>query len=257
MYYLKLYYKMLEWEWYTDANVMRLFIHCLLKANRFDKKWHGVEIKAGSFITSYENLAFETGLSVQQIRTAINKLTSTGEITYKSTSRYSMIIVNSWIEYQAEQQTNNKQITNKQQTNNKQVTTTREYIECKNEENNIVEINGINSKKNKKTDPYINPIIRFFKDEYFKVFNNKPYLTAIERNKIVELCADIDDFKGTIPIVFEKLKNIDFGFENWKPTANWLLKDSNYTAVLNGTYDKQETAEEKILRRLRERSTSG
>lgn len=248
---------MLEWEWYTDANVMRLFIHCLLKANRFDKKWHGVEIKAGSFITSYENLAFETGLSVQQIRTAINKLTSTGEITYKSTSRYSMIIVNSWIEYQAEQQTNNKQITNKQQTNNKQITTTREYIECKNEENNIVEIKGINSKKNKKTDPYNNSIISFFKDEYNKIFNNKPYLTAIERNKIIELCADIDDFKGTIPIVFEKLKNIDFGFENWKPTANWLLKDSNYTAVLNGTYDKQNKRTVFDELRERERAKNG
>lgn len=257
MYYLKLYYKLLEWEWYTDANVMRLFIHCLLKANRFNKKWHGTDIKAGSFITSYENLAFETGLSVQQIRTAINKLTSTGEITYKSTSRYSMIIVNNWIEYQADNTQNNKQITNKQQTNNKQITTTREYRECKNEENNIVEINGINSKKNKKTDPYNNPIIKFFKDEYFKVFNNNPYLTAIERNKIIELCADIEDFKGTIPIVFEKLKNIDFGFENWKPTANWLLKDSNYTAVLNGTYDKQESAESRIIRELRERSASG
>jgi hypothetical protein len=130
MYYLKLYYKLLDWEWYTDANVMRLFIHCLLKANRFDKKWQGVEIKAGSFITSYENLAFETGLTVMQVRTAIKKLNLTGEITSKTTSRYSMITINNWNEYQADNKQNNNQITNEQQTDNKQITTTRE---CKND----------------------------------------------------------------------------------------------------------------------------
>ena len=106
-------------------------------------------------------------------------------------------------------------------------------------------------------DPYVNPYVNIFKKEYKNNFNARLYLTAQERTKIIELASDIEDFKDTIPIVIEKLKNIDFGFENFTPNVNWLLKDSNYTAVLNGTYDKQETAEEKILRRLRERSTSG
>lgn len=257
MYYLKLYYKMLDWEWYTDIPVRILFEHCLLKANRLDKKWHGIDIKAGSFVTSYENLATETGLTVRQVRTALNKLKMTGELTHEGHTQYSMITVKNWGEYQASDKQNDKRMTNERQTNDKRATTTIECIECKNEENNIVEIKGINSKKNKKTDPYNNSIISFFKDEYNKIFNNKPYLTAIERNKIIELCADIDDFKGTIPIVFEKLKNIDFGFENWKPTANWLLKDSNYTAVLNGTYDKQNKRTVFDELRERERAKNG
>ena len=87
-------------------------------------------------------------------------------------------------------------------------------------------------------DPYINPYIDEFKQSYTKVFNSKPYLTNDECLKICELASDIDDFKGTIPIVLAKLKEIDFGFDNWKPTANWLLKDNNYTTVLNGAYDK-------------------
>ena len=252
--YIKLYRKMLNWEWYTDIPVRIIFEHCLLKANHKGNKWQGQIIDAGSFITSYEKLSIETGLTVQQVRTALNKLKSTGEITYKSTSRYSMITVKNWIEYQEDNTQNNKQITNKQQTNNKQITTNKNDKNDKNdknEENNIVEIKGINSKENKKTDPFNNSIIRFFKDEYFKIFNNKPYLTAIERNKIIELCADIEDFKETIPIVLGKMKDIDFGFENWKPTASWLLKDSNYTTVLNGTYDKQN--KRTVFDELRER----
>lgn len=140
MLYLKLYYKMLEWEWYTDSNVMRLFIHCLLKANRKDKKWHGIEIKAGSFITSYENLSFELDLSVHQIRTALDKLKTTGEVASKTTSRYSMITINNWDLYQDNGKQNDKQMANEWQTSGKQVATTRECIDCKNEENNIVDI---------------------------------------------------------------------------------------------------------------------
>ena len=129
--YRKTYRKMLDWEWYTDVPVRVLFEHCLLKANYKEKKWHGITIKCGSFITSYENLAFETGLTVQQVRTAINKLKSTGELTYQSTSRYSIITVNNWIEYQEDNTQINKQITNNQQTNNKQITTTKERKESK------------------------------------------------------------------------------------------------------------------------------
>ena len=105
-------------------------------------------------------------------------------------------------------------------------------------------------------DPYVNPYVNTFKREYKKYFNARLYLTAQERTKIIELASSIDDFEETIPVVIEKLKNIDFGFENFKPTVNWLLKDSNYTAVLNGTYDKQESAEDAVFRRLRERNQS-
>ena len=254
--YIKLYRKMTEWEWYTDIPVRILFEHCLLKANHKSNKWRGQVIEAGSFITSYEKLSSETGLTVQQVRTALKKLKSTSELTYTSTSQYSIISIKNWVDYQEDNKQINKPITNEQQTNNKRVTTNKNDKNDKNEKNNIVEINGINSKP-KKIDPFTNPLIEIFKEEYFKCFNTKPYLMSSERNKLCELAADIEGFKETIPIVLEKLKNIDFGFDNFKPTASWLLKDNNYTAVLNGTYDKQESKEDAVFRRLRERSLSG
>lgn len=243
MIYLKLYYKLLEWEWYTDSNVMRLFIHCLLKANRKDKKWHGIEIKAGSFITSYENLASELGLTVMQIRTAIKKLNLTGEITNKTTSRCSIITVKNWKQYQANNTQDNNQITNKQQTNNNQITTTRECIECKNEENVF-----FIEQKTKKSDPFINnPIIDKFYAENKRVFGKKLYLTAPQRQRVMELNTEIEDFPNTITTAFEKLKTLDFDLPNFSPNAAWLLRDDNYTNVLNGLYEgkkKQDIWEE-------------
>lgn len=35
--WISLYRKILNWEWYSDANTFRLFIHLLLQANHEEK----------------------------------------------------------------------------------------------------------------------------------------------------------------------------------------------------------------------------
>lgn len=146
--FIKLHRQITEWEWYSNINVCRLFIHCLLKANHKDNKWQGIVIERGSFITSIENLAFETGLSGQQIRTALNKLKSTGEITSKTTNRYSVISINNWDMYQVDNKQDNKQITNKQQTDNKQITTNNNDKNEDNEKESKYVIEYLNQKTN-------------------------------------------------------------------------------------------------------------
>ena len=146
--FIKLHRKFIEWEWYTDNNVKILFLHLLLSVNHKDNKWRGQLVKKGSFITSYEKLAIATNLTIQQVRTALNKLKSTGEITYKSTSLNSIITINNWDEYQENNKQNNKQITNEQQTNNKRITTTKEYKELKEREEEYVEIDGTTYRAN-------------------------------------------------------------------------------------------------------------
>ena len=49
---------------------------------------------------SYDKLAAETRLSVQSVRTAINHLKSTGEVTYQSTSQYGLVTVNNYCKLQ-------------------------------------------------------------------------------------------------------------------------------------------------------------
>lgn len=124
--------KILDWEWYSDINTRILFIHLLIKANHKTSKWKNIEVLRGQLITSLEHLAVETGLSIQQVRTCLTKLKSTSEITCKSTSRYSIIMLNNYNQYQGEQKLN-------QQENIKQVTTN-------NNDNNV---------NNKKTPPPI------------------------------------------------------------------------------------------------------
>lgn len=144
--YIYLWRALTEWEWYTDINVKVLFIHLLLKANHKDKTWRGIEIKRGSFLTSREVLAFETGLSEMQVRTALKKLKNTNEIEIKTTSQYSIITVNNYELYQNNNQQNNQQVTNEYPTNNQQVTTTNNDKEMNNNVNNIINRETKNNK---------------------------------------------------------------------------------------------------------------
>ena len=119
--WIKLHRQILEWEWYSDNNCFRLFLHLLLKANHKEKRFKGIELKVGSIVTSRDLLAREIGLSSQQIRTALTKLISTNEITSVTSSQGTIIQIVSYEKYQVV----TNEITNEQPTSNKRVTTNK------------------------------------------------------------------------------------------------------------------------------------
>ena len=98
--FIQLSRKIMEWEWYTNPNVVRLFIHCLLRANHKDNTWQGMVIKRGSFISSYDKIANELDLSKDQVRYAFKKLCSTGEITTQGTNKYLTVSICKYDDYQ-------------------------------------------------------------------------------------------------------------------------------------------------------------
>lgn len=130
--YIKLNRKIINWEWYTDQNTFGVFLHCLLKANWKDGRFRGIEVPRGSFITSLPKLSEELKMSIQSVRTAINHLKSTGEITVTIYPHFRMITVNKYSEYQCDNRLDNSQLTGNQQATNRQLTTIEEYKNKKN-----------------------------------------------------------------------------------------------------------------------------
>ncbi len=102
--FIKLHRKIAKWEWYQDANTFRLFVHLLLIANHEDKRWQGKEVKRGQTITGRKALSKSLKLSQQQIRTSLNKLKSTSEITIKATNKFSLITLTHYDSYQSRDQ---------------------------------------------------------------------------------------------------------------------------------------------------------
>lgn len=107
--FIKLYRKIIDWEWYTDVNTKALFIHLLLMANHTDQRWRGQVIKRGSLVTSYGSLSVQTGLTVKQVRNSLKKLEKTGDVASKSTNRNTLIMVLNYDSYQSMGQTKGTQ----------------------------------------------------------------------------------------------------------------------------------------------------
>lgn len=149
--WIKLHRNLLQWEWYKDQNTKSLFLHCLLKANHRDIKYQGKLIKRGQFLAGRSEISALTGISEQSVRTSINRLKSTGELTSTSTSKGTLITIVNYSDWQgdnetANQQTNqqtNQQLTSNQPASNQQVTTNKknknEKKEKKEEEKNECE----------------------------------------------------------------------------------------------------------------------
>ena len=120
--FVKIYRSLLDWEWYQDSNTMRVFLHLLLNANWEDSRYRGHFVPKGSLVCGRKKLAEDLGLSEQEIRTSINHLKSTNEITIKPTNRFSIVTIVNWEKFQGfgEEPTNNStnNSTNNQPTTN-------------------------------------------------------------------------------------------------------------------------------------------
>ena len=99
--HIKLHRALTEWGWYTDLPTCKLWLHVLLRANYKACEWQGIEIPRGAFATSYAALSAESGLTVKQVRTALDKLKSTGEVTVNTNRHYTIVTVAKYDEYQS------------------------------------------------------------------------------------------------------------------------------------------------------------
>lgn len=144
--WVKMHRSMLDWEWYSDINVCRLFTHMILKANHKDNKWRGILIKRGQTLTSLNTLESETGLSKSQIRTAVKKLISTREIAQQSHSQHTVFTVVNYDSYQGDDTQDSTPVASESHANDTRVTSNKNDKNDKNENNTSVQAEPKRSK---------------------------------------------------------------------------------------------------------------
>lgn len=108
--YIKISRSILDWEWWPDINTSRVFIYILLKANWKEGKFKGKVIPRGSLVASIASIAAGTGLTPDEVRTAIRHLVDSNNLTKQTTNRYSVFSVVGYDSYQDTSQANPKQI---------------------------------------------------------------------------------------------------------------------------------------------------
>lgn len=127
--FVKLPSNLSEWAWYCDNNTLGVYIRLLIGAAWRDTDYKNVHLKRGQIVTTIPKIAEQCGITIQQTRTILSRLKSTGKITVENTSKFSIITL---IGYDCDignnsqdnslstgkQQTNNRQATDQQQTSN-------------------------------------------------------------------------------------------------------------------------------------------
>ena len=121
--WIKMPRSLLDWPWYTDSNAKCVFLHLMLTVAYAPGFWQGIELVPGQTVTTVAELAQQTGLTVSQTRTALNKLESSGDITRKTTNKFTLVTlvkfsVSGFSEDQNSKQ-NSIEIANESQTNRK------------------------------------------------------------------------------------------------------------------------------------------
>ena len=240
--YVKISGKILEWEWYKDVNTKVVFFHILLKANWKNGRFQGMEIPRGSFATSYQSLAEETGPTVMNVRTAIKHLKLTQEITVSQHSKFSVITVKNYDAYQTVNKVANNQLTGNQQATNRQLTTIEEGKKERKEEYNKSPKGDYESRTPESS------IYATIRELYNSVCGSYPRLVKMSDARKKAISArlktgyTLDDFQT----LFEKAEASDFlkgaNKRNWSATFDWLICDSNMAKVLDGNYDAKEGA---------------
>ena len=138
--YIKLHRSIMKWEWYQDQNTVAVFLHLLLNANWEDCRYRGYEVPRGSLVVGRKKIAKDLGISEQSVRTSIDHLKSTNEITTKVTNKFTIVTIVNWEKYQGfgDSLTNNStnKLTNNQPTTNQQLTTYKEIKNIRNKEYN-------------------------------------------------------------------------------------------------------------------------
>ncbi|AUJ86868.1 MULTISPECIES: DnaD domain-containing protein [unclassified Enterococcus] len=144
--YIKLYRKVMDSFVWTNPNMYKLWSLCLMKASHERRKFlfNGKEmwLNSGEFVTGRDAITFEMNKGAKrehQVNSAsvwrwLKKFESEQMLNIKSTTKYSVISINNWDEYQgSEQQMNINRTTSEQQVN-----TNKNDKNYKNEKNNNI-----------------------------------------------------------------------------------------------------------------------
>lgn len=251
--YIKIDRKILDWEWWDDLNTYRLFTYMVIVANWEAGRFRGITVPRGSFVSSLTSLSEKTRLTVNEVRTALKHLASTGEITSKPHGKFTVFTVNNYDLYQGDHtevtgtpHINNRQATGSPQPVNSLLTTIEEEKEGKQgrkekrEESITVsndtvcqtDVRLIVEAWNELEAYGIKPVSRLNSD-------SKRYRSLVSRMRIYNT-ADIFT-------AIEKIKSSDFlqgkNKQGWTITFDWFVLPNNFPKVLEGNYDNKTASD--------------
>lgn len=128
--WIKLYRSLLDDELWMDCTPVQktVMITLLLMANHAERKWvwkgEKFHAKPGQFRTSLDSIKLKAGngVSIQSIRTSLDKFQKLGFLTNESTKQGRLVTIANWAKYQLSESELTNELTVNQQSTNSQLT---------------------------------------------------------------------------------------------------------------------------------------
>lgn len=207
------------WQWYKDPNTAHLFKHLLLIANHTTSQLKGNTIMRGQLITTINDLSNDTGLSVRNIRTVLSRLEIFGDISTKSTNKFTFITICTYDEYIDIEGKNDKQVTNDRQTTDKQLTNGPlqiAEIQPSVNVNNVKNVNNVNKEEinkffNKNFSSEVNSLFDDFIRQEIEVKHDFNYSRLKKLIKKLKAIAPSEVEK--IGVLKKAIDNVSYDFE--------------------------------------------
>ena len=220
--FITLHRKILQSSCFQDAELLKLWLWCLMRANHKDREIiHGgqlVRLKRGQFITGRYVATKELNMTTMKYRGRIALLAKMLQISLKVTNKYTIITVVNYDLYQ----TKGKKITNKQPTDNQQITT----------DNNVNNVNNTTSDKS--------PTMPFNK-------NKEEAVVDYDSGELVEPVKPQTKKYPNAPKVYKV-----FQAELGKLPANWRINKTQLLSAENLYTERGIPAIENALRYYKE-----
>jgi predicted transcriptional regulator len=104
--WIKLHRKILDNGVFADAELLKVFVWCLLKANisESEKNVYGAKLKQGQFLTGRVSASEELYIKPSTVHDRLKRLQRMGYIKLKSTNKYTIITVLKFKQYQVSEQ---------------------------------------------------------------------------------------------------------------------------------------------------------
>lgn len=225
-------------NWFEDNNTLAVLVRLTLSAEWQDTSCNGIELKRGQLITTIPQIAQSNQLTVQQTRTILNRLKSTGRITVRSTPKFSIITLNDFdSDFESNSQIN-RQTPENQQTEQQRIN--RPSLLYKENKN----IQEAEETARTRASGAVSNVLETAVREYNEICKSLEPLTgelSYHQGRLV-----VEAFKELHGVSFaEYFRRVEGSAfltgkssSSFKADFNWLIRPENVAKVLSGKYDK-------------------
>ena len=225
-------------NWFEDNNTLAVLVRLTLSAEWQDTSCNGIELKRGQLITTIPQIAQSNQLTVQQTRTILNRLKSTGRITVRSTPKFSIITLNDFdSDFKSNRQIN-RQPPGNQQT--KQQSINRPSLLYK-ENKNIQEAEE--TARTRASGAVSNVLVTAVREYNENCKSLEPLTGELSYHQgrlVVEAFKELHGV--SFAEYFRRVEASDYltgrTSRGYKTDFNWLIRPENVAKVLSGKYDK-------------------